>query len=316
MADQLDCAYKLTGFTNGTWYIVVLAVNTAGEQSAPSNEASVAINCPCNGCSCTSGSDCPPFQMCDPSTQMCDTNCAGSGCGCVSDSQCAGGYTEQSGLGQGEICVNGFCVAGCNAATDCPLDSACDLSNGAPGTCVGVGRCMGSACACVIDSQCSASDGGQQSVCDSDAGLCTQGCKTGYDCPSSEACEQSQGFVASCQNPCTGGLCSCLVDSQCTAGGVGLGIACLQSSGLCGPGCATGNDCGADQGCNTSTNVCISSCAADPEECACVTNAQCNAGLTGQGVVCNNNLCITGCDIDSDCASGTCNLTTTPGTCQ
>ncbi len=311
--DQLDCAYTLTGITNGPWYFTATAYNIDGATSGPSNQASGTVACPCNGCSCGSGADCPPFQMCDPSTGMCDTNCAGSGCACVSDSQCAGGYTEQAGLGQGQICVSGFCVAGCNAATDCPLDLACDLSSGAPGSCVG--GCTGSACACVIDTQCNADDEGQQSVC-GENGFCTTGCKTGFDCPHDLACDQSLGFIASCKNPCTSGLCSCLFDSQCTDGGGGLGITCLESSGLCGPGCATGADCGDDQACNTSTNACSSSCAADPTQCACSTNSQCNGGQTGQGVVCNNALCVTGCDTNSDCASGTCNTSTTPGSCQ
>ncbi len=313
--DQLDCAYKLTGFTNGTWFIVTIAVDTQGGQSVPSNEASVTINCPCNGCACTSGSDCPPFQMCDPSTSMCDTNCTGTGCACVTDSQCAGGFTEQSGLGQGQICVNGFCAAGCNAATDCPLDLACDLTNGAPGTCTG--GCTGPDCACVIDTQCNADDEGVESVC-GPSGLCVPGCKTGYNCTNSTACDQSQGFIATCSNPCTSGACSCIFNSQCTDGGVGLGLACLVNGGQCGPGCATGNDCATNQGCETSTNSCVATCATSgiPSGCACISDSQCSAGLTGQGVICNNGFCFAGCNSNADCDGGNCNLTQTPGTCQ
>lgn len=309
---QLDCNYALTGLTNGTWYIVTRAVNTQGAQSGPSNEASATFNCPCNGCACSSGSDCPPFQMCDPSTGQCDTNCLGSGCACVTDSQCAGGYMEQSGLGQGQICVNGFCAPGCNAATDCPLPLACDTSSGTPGTCLG--GCTGSTCACAIDWQCAQGAEQRESVCSN--GVCTTGCRTGFDCTSTTACDQSLGFVSSCSSSCTGSQCSCIFDSQCTNGAVGLGIACLKSSGLCGPGCATGNDCGTNQACQTSTNTCSSTCAANPWQCACTTDAQCNAGLTGQGVICYNNLCFAGCASNSDCASGSCDLTQTSGTCQ
>jgi hypothetical protein len=311
MIAPLTCSYTLTGLTNGTWYFVALSVNTQGVQSVPSGQASGTIACPCNDCACTSGSDCPPFQMCDTlNGGICDTSCTGTGCACVTDSQCAGGYEEQAGLGQGEICVGGTCVAGCNAATDCPLDLSCDLSAHTCG-------CTGSNCACVIDTQCNADDEQVESVCGTN-GLCVSGCKTGYNCTSSTACDQSQGFISTCENPCTSGACSCIFDSQCTDGGVGLGIACLENSGQCGSGCATGYDCATNLGCETSTNTCISNCATsgDPSECACISDSQCNAGLTGQGVICNNALCFPGCHSNADCDGGNCDLTSTPGTCQ
>ncbi|HUB09531.1 MAG TPA: hypothetical protein VMB50_21180, partial [Myxococcales bacterium] len=311
---QLDCTYEVTGLTDGVWFFTVTAANTQGDVSAPAGQVALTIACGNDGAACASGADCPLFQMCDlDGGGMCDTYCTGGACACVADSQCAGGYTEQAGLGQGEICVNGSCVQGCNAATDCPVDLCCDLTHGAPGVC---GNPTGSnTCACAIDSQCNQAAEGRATTC-ATSGFCTQGCKTGYDCPSTEACDSSQGFISVCESGCASGDCSCIFDSQCTDGGVG--VACLPSTGLCGPGCDTGGDCPADQSCNSGTDQCSSTCATsgDPVGCECNTDTQCNGGQTGLQVICNGFDCETGCDQNSDCPSGqTCNTSQTPGVC-
>ncbi|MHB8416989.1 MAG: hypothetical protein ACYDCL_02865 [Myxococcales bacterium] len=313
---QLDCAYAVTGLTDGPWYFTVVAANTQGQTSAPSGEAAVTVACGNDGAACSSGAQCPPFQMCDlDGGGNCDTNCSGPACACVSDSQCAGGYVEQAGLGQGQICVGGSCVPGCNAATDCPVDLCCDVTNGAPGSCAS--PTGSNSCACAIDSQCNQDAEGRTTTCGTD-GFCAAGCKTGFDCPAGQACDQSQGFVSVCQNPCTSGDCSCIFDSQCTDGGLGTGVACLAASGLCGAGCATGDDCGATEACNRQTNQCSATCATtgDPYPCACLTDQQCNGGQAGQGVICYSGSCNVGCHVNSDCPDGgSCTASGNLGSC-
>jgi hypothetical protein len=247
-----DCAYAVTGLSDGVWCFTVVDANTQGIVSPPSNQACVTIACGNDGAACASGADCPLFQMCDlDGGAVCDVNCTGPACACAADSQCAGGYEEQAGLGQGEICANGSCVPGCNAATDCPLDQGCDVTNGIPGTC---GCGAGATCACAIDSQCNQTAEGRGTVCGTD-GFCVEGCKTGYDCPSDLACDSSQGFISVCENPCTSGDCSCIFSSQCTDGGEGTGVACLAGSGLCGVGCNSSEDCPDGGACNVVNGI-------------------------------------------------------------
>jgi hypothetical protein len=287
-------------------------VTAQGARSAPSGEVAVTIACACNGCSCATADDCPPFQACDTDAGICDDYCQGAGCECNADSQCASEYSiSYGGLGQGEICVSGVCAPGCNAATDCAVDSACDLTNH---TCA----CSGPGCACVIDTQCNQDDEQREIDCGTD-GLCTTGCKSGYDCVANAACDLSQGFIGTCVASCSSGLCGCIFNSQCTGGDAGLGIACLAQTGLCGPGCATGDDCPSNAACDTDVNACDAGCgtASNYYRCACTSDTQCNGGMTGQGVVCYSGLCFDGCNSGADCPSGTCDVDggTTVGTC-
>jgi hypothetical protein len=232
-AIQLDCAYRITGLTNGTWYFVANDCDTSGICSTSSNQASKVIHCSSNA-GCVTGADCAPYQTCDPSSNQCNTGCNGNTCSCVLDSQCNGLSPAEQICGAGAICT-----AGCKDGAPCGIDQVCDLSTGSPGTCTT--GCTGTTCACVTDSQCEGGMAISGMVCGVD-GFCHAGCKTALNCSSTQVCDTTLGTIGSCSRSCTSPGC-CYLDSQCNGGQTGQGVICSSTNSSCVPGCHQNSDC-------------------------------------------------------------------------
>jgi hypothetical protein len=272
-----------------------------------------------NKCGCQAAGDCPMGTACNTATKACEnvcgdmshTNCNG---GCCSAGMCVAG-TAPAGCGvggvacvdctanaKGHACIiaNNMAACGCNAAADCPANTACNtMTHACEATC---GDMNHSIC-----------NGG---CCNIPKGMMTGTCVAGSQ---NGACGTDGKACAAC----SGGL------PTCTAG------ACAADCGKVGNG-----TCGAGNCCNTSTNKCVSgdqpttcgfqgtcvSCAAaanghacytgnknGPWFCGCADQTDCSAadpanGIGGQACDKNAHTCTTTCNVNNVtiCNGGCC----------
>jgi len=167
--------------------------------------------------------------------------------------------------GQGEVCVNGSCVAGCGSENFCPSGFACDNFICTDQKCVGVTctsdqvckggtcetACVGVVCphgqTCLNDvcvDLCAGVTCPTGEVCSD--GVCFAGCTAcgGVTCTAPLSCDSASGSCVdtSCSSPCAAGTyCakgSCVDD--CTGATCPGGAAC--SGGKCGSGSSGGGD--------------------------------------------------------------------------
>jgi hypothetical protein len=261
------------------------------------------INGTCSG-SCVTGSTnaCPAGQVCDPSGQ------------CVLPPAQCGSNSMTPNCPPGAQCINGACVALCNANTICAQGLVCDLQRG---LCVPPGPPTPQ---CASDRDCP-----QGAQCLN--GLCISGCgANGMTCPPGEVCDPTRGLCVpgnppppactatqGCPNgdACVNGVC---VPSCTSAGNVGCppGTQCDPNRNVCVPvptGCGTaGQACSNGQVCLN--GQCVAACTAtgsitcpqgsscDPTTGACVPNpGQCSAnGACAPGEVCVGGRCVWGCN--------------------
>ena len=244
--------------------------------------------------------------------------CCPSGCTADNDDDC----TAECGNGvldPGENCDfgimggEGTCPVG---PADCDDGNACTL-NAVTGD---VGMCTAQCVAepivvCVDDDGCcpGACDASNDNDCSPKIG---QSCTADGDCPASMA--GSAGF---CQTEADyrwpGGFCSagCMVDQDCATGEHCTGRVCM-------PDCTTNDDCRAGYECydfyGTGTNTCAPApTTGEPSGGACSSDDDCLGSLFG--AVCNDapglpgGYCMSGCQVDADCAAGTHCGTTSAG---
>lgn len=272
---------------------------------------------------------CPTGTSCDVAHGVCTTACSATqpcNGGCCDGARCVtGDGSDKCALGQtlcgscagksaGSACLpsGGARVCGCNSATDCPPNQACDPAthtctsscdatrpcNG--GCCSAAGTCQtgtdpavcgnnGGACAPCSGNQnghlCIAVSGGGQCGCNAlgDCATGASGCSAQHlcvnNCDATTMCQSgccSASSMGTCQPGTSPTLCGAAgtVCQPCAANP--NGSACLPSS-TC--GCNGPADCPVDQACDTTTHKCTTACSANqPCHGGCCSNGSCVAG--------------------------------------
>ena len=201
--------------------------------------------------------------------------------------------TDES-CGEGMICEDGACVAGCRTSEDCasPNRTQVCFEN----------RCVG--CRddqdCTLETVCTSDecvdgcrddDGcGTGRICGDDA-VCTDGCRTDEACPDGSICTDT-ACVAGCRADegcplgmvCADDACvdGCREDARCQRGSI-----CTED--VCVPGCRTDDGC--DRGSICVADACVDGCRDDQ---GCETDR-----------LCLETVCVfrgVGCRADDDCA--------------
>jgi hypothetical protein len=309
-----------------------------------------------NGTQCDANSDCQSGTCCGDglTANACGDCCSGLNCGtdalCINN-QCHGGSGicmadgECSANSEGHICrVSNLC--GCDADTDCPMESLCNVAthkcsaNGGGNLCMSNSECTnGNVCCSGSCNQCCGNGDcpAERPHC---AGLICLECVTDTDCMSGEICASG----GSCQQTCTN-------TSECGASAVCSGGLCYSDDGpwrYCTGENGTCNETGlirygamgqyhtmvstGSVSCHNSTfgdpivgepkhcyfcptgNCCISSstcmsgesCINNKCEESCTTDNDCQPGES-----CADSMCGKTCTTDTDCPGGfTCNMAT------
>lgn len=311
--------------------------------------ASTGHVCRSGVCGCNGPADCADQNACE--NNQCTTSCSATApceSSCCKDGTCAvdtaasscgapgGACVDCSGDPNGRLCVDGGTVnakCGCNTATDCPTNAACNTTTHTCSTSCGSGTtacnqgCCSSNGQCVAgtaDAQCGNSGASCQDcptssvghACVASPGGGTCGCNGAGDCPDQTACNANQCSTScSATVPCEGSCCNggvCAVDTAAaTCGASGAicfdctsnpdGHVCFKG-GMAGAacGCNSANDCPTGTACDTATNKCTTSCSATQ---AC--NGGCCSSSTGGTCVGGtaNNACGSSGNVCADCAS-------------
>lgn len=267
--------------------------------------------------SCTASNGqtgCPAGQVCDPSGR------------CVLPPPQCGGTSNTPNCPPGSQCINGACVALCNANTVCPQGLVCDLQRGLcvpPGPptpqctsnqdCPQGGLCLNGLCAFGCGANGMTCAPGE--VCDPNRGVCVPGTPPPPQCSATQGCPMGTA--------CINGVCVAACGN--TSGGTACppGAVCDPNRGVCVPaptGCgANGATCNSGEVCVN--GQCIAACGSagtmgcppgtqcDQASGACVpTSTQCNAnGACAPGFACVNGQCVAACNATSGngCPQGT-----------
>lgn len=211
--------------------------------------------CSGNACvACTRNDECDPGFYCDLVVHeckevVCTPDCTGQECGpdgcggscgscsggatCDADGQCvAAEECEAKGDCElGQLCVDGYCVTGCENGRDCPDGLDCYPEEGDHGLCA----------ECLQDEDCP-----QGEYCAGNA--CVAGCNTDEDCPGGQVCDDQHR----CCTPHDDTLCTDGLDYWVDSCGntEELKETCEHGCNPHGPGCAPGG----------STVLCPSGC--------------------------------------------------------
>ncbi len=264
--------------------------------------------------------ECPPDQTCVDACPQ-DSHCVFIECAqgdlaciaaCPKDSNCVDNCPASDC--QQPVCTDGDCVTSCSSNDDCEGDN--NVCNG--------GKCDDLGAVCISDSDC---DSGQ--FCNGD-GRCESGCRSDSECvepcPADETCVDACPYDEACILACDPGdvICvgecekdatcvddcradSCLTDalSQCLNGtcykacsdgcNADLGEVCYR--GECVQGQAQG-DINLDPrlGCNDPDNPQVCSQLGQCEQAICPNGEKCPSGS-----VCVDDVCVPGCNENSDC---------------
>jgi hypothetical protein len=317
---------------------------------------------PSRQCGCNTAADCPVGLACDTSAHVCGPSCldathtacngGGSCCDLGGHSCVTGGTTTYCGL-DGSACANcnlastgvaciGGTTCGCNAVTDCPSLTTCNISThvcesvcgdashtGCNGGCCGGGLCQPG----TANSNCGPIGGacvpcsGITPTCQ--AGVCTGACGGANqgNCPSGYCCQNGTCVAGTSTSAC-GSASAC---SDCTTSPAGAVCAQDASGSHC--GCNSEGDCAPGYSCDPANHVCTTLCnAAGFQLChggccslagTCVPGTaavacgnsgdscvSCAGNTTGTACV-NSALGACGCHSQADCPIGmACNLVT------
>ncbi len=260
---------------------------------------------------CLSPNDCknPQLPACDVAGQTCvacvdNSTCPASAPTCDVTTHTCVACLQNSDCPAGNVCSHQACVPGCTATQGCANGQQCDVARGACVLCVNDGHCGASAprcdpgshtcVACLpgVTDNCTAGN-----YCRTD-NVCERGCKTGADCPSG---------VCLADHSCH----SCTSDTQCAAGKVCQGGACVAA-------CNPNNPCGQGQDC--CGNRCIDD-QNDPLNCGACGNvcgagqACCQGQCKGLDTANDCGTCGNSCGTGKGCCQGACEATNTPAQC-
>lgn len=229
------------------------------------------------GCGC--GDVCNQYGTCEPAV-------------CTTDEECP----------SCSICEGGVCVEGCSDENPCPDGGCCNPD----------GRCAKS---CTRDLDCASEPG--NSVCLA-GGCCGLACDPLVPCVSASDCQAGQycGEEGYCLDGCrSDGDCSGLAEEdggryrcekryvRATNGALAPceaypGEECFSEIGQCVSYCLSAADCGEGESCEFDDEG-NGSCQAPPPP-ACASDADCD----GDGVICLNGTCSSGCRFDNQCPDG------------
>ena len=266
----------------------------------------------CNTASCTGNHECEYYPLPCNAIDFADGDvcldadrCDGFG-NCVEVPACEGGYLAEA-VSCSENALSVTCATSCGDDEACDGDFHCESSECVPDIISGEGPC---------DSNLDCVSGN----CNALTAVC---CDSGYCCDDNSQCSE---FDLVCDETTHSCLTMCTEDSDCAAFG---DYHCEGT--VCEPDilngetyCFEASMCLSEY-CDTSTGICCDSgaCCQDDADCAgficsetfsCVTDCAGDDDLCASGYFCNQNSCEPqlanggACDLDSDCASGNCDL--------
>jgi hypothetical protein len=155
-------------------------------------------------------------EVCDPTELACP---------CAEDGTC----------GEGEACVLGACVPGCNFDAECPGGTRCAEGQCLPacdaGACAEGASCVGGACIPDAAGECGEDAPCAEGVCVE--GRCAEACASHADCGEDELCNAATGACQADLGPAP----SCTDAAPCS----GIGQSCVD--GMCRYPCADLTEC-------------------------------------------------------------------------
>jgi Cellulose binding domain len=271
------------GFCNGAGACQKYAAGTQCAAATCSGSTYTAAST-CNGtgtCATPAGTSCGAFA-CDATTKICKIACTAD-TDCTSPNICNAGTCTLAPLGHactaGTACASGLCQQGVCCSSSCSGTCASCALTGTLGTCTNIAAGTDPLSACT------------------DAGIGT--CGTDGTCDGSGKCRlYASGTVCAAQS-CAGSTFT--PTRTCD----GTGVCKTVTSSLCAP-----------YACDTTNNVCKTSCAATAD---CASPNTCNTttmscGLQSQGAPCTaDNQCVASA---AHCQQGVCCATTCTANCS
>ncbi len=189
-------------------------------------------------CGCNTSADCPANLACNLTTKACENVCGDANhtaCngGCCSAAKCASGNAGNACGSNGVACidctnnaagkaclmVNNAVACGCNAAADCPANTACNLTTKkCEATCGDANHtdCSAGCCSIAQGQMTGTCVAGTQNTACGTGGKACVACKNGTPTCTAGACTNTCGNVGN--GTCDAGNCCDMATKKCVAG--------------------------------------------------------------------------------------------------